>query len=57
MKAFAEAEPRKRPNPEEMFQDVYQELPRHLQQQMKEMKDHVMSHKEHYPLEQYEKMS
>ncbi|KAK7104546.1 2-oxoisovalerate dehydrogenase subunit alpha, mitochondrial-like [Littorina saxatilis] len=57
MKAFAEAEPRKRPSPEELFNDVYDELPPMLQQQMKEMKEHVMQHKEHYPLEQYEKMT
>ena len=56
MKAFAEAEPRKRPNPIEMFSDVYDELPQHLQRQMEEMKEHVMANKEQYPLEQYEKM-
>ncbi|KAL8622837.1 hypothetical protein ACOMHN_026958 [Nucella lapillus] len=56
MKAFAEAEPRKRPSPEEMFHDVYAELPPHLEQQMNEMKEHVKQHKEHYPLEQYEPM-
>ena len=56
MKAFAEAEPRKKPNPEEMFTDVYDTIPPHLEQQMKQMKEHVLQHKEHYPLERYEKM-
>ena len=56
MKSFAEAEPRKKPNPEEMFTDVYDNIPPHLEQQMKQMKEHVLQHKEHYPLERYEKM-
>ncbi|KAL8562750.1 hypothetical protein ACOMHN_022625 [Nucella lapillus] len=56
MKAFAEADPRKKPSPEEMFHDVYAELPPHLEQQMNEMKEHVKQHKEHYPLEQFEPM-
>ena len=57
MTAFVEAEQKKRPSPEEMFKDVYDTLPPHLQQKMKEMKEHVLKHKEHYPLERYDKMT
>ncbi|XP_041352910.1 2-oxoisovalerate dehydrogenase subunit alpha, mitochondrial-like isoform X2 [Gigantopelta aegis] len=57
MKAFAAAEPRKKPNPEYLFTDVYDKVPPHLQEQLKEMKKHVQQYKEHYPLEQHEKMS
>ncbi|KAK7479459.1 hypothetical protein BaRGS_00029275 [Batillaria attramentaria] len=57
MKAFAEAEGRKKPNPEEMFTDVYDTLPPHLEKQRQAMKEHVLQHKEHYPLEQFDKMT
>lgn len=57
MKAFGEAEARKKPNPELMFTDVYDEMPPHLEKQLQAMKDHVAKHKEHYPLDQYDKMT
>lgn len=56
MKSFQEAEKRKRPNPEEMFYDVHAELTPDLQKQLAAMKNHVAQHKEHYPLDMYEKM-
>ncbi|ESO94690.1 hypothetical protein LOTGIDRAFT_202459 [Lottia gigantea] len=56
MKSFAEAENRKRPNPEEMFNDVYDILPKHLEEQKNEMKAHVKQYKENYPLEHYDKL-
>lgn len=39
-----------------MFKDVYKEMTPQLQKQMDEMKKHVKQYKEHYPLDQYEKM-
>ena len=56
LEAFTKAEKKKKPNPELMFEDVYHELPRHLQKQMEEMKQHVLQHKEHYPVDIFEPM-
>ncbi|XP_012936796.1 2-oxoisovalerate dehydrogenase subunit alpha, mitochondrial [Aplysia californica] len=57
MKAFAGAESEKRGRPESLFEDVYDEMPPHIAQQMEEMKAHVKMYKEHYPLEHYKPMS
>ncbi|XP_013067101.2 2-oxoisovalerate dehydrogenase subunit alpha, mitochondrial [Biomphalaria glabrata] len=57
MKAFAAAESEKRGRPESLFEDVYDEMPDHLKQQMNSMKNHVKQYKEHYPLEHYQSMS
>ncbi|XP_046370174.2 2-oxoisovalerate dehydrogenase subunit alpha, mitochondrial-like [Haliotis rufescens] len=57
MNSFAAAENRKKPNPEELFHDVYEEMVPHIRRQMQEMKHHVLQYKEHYPLEHHEKMS
>ncbi|CAH1793114.1 unnamed protein product [Owenia fusiformis] len=53
--AFHKADKRIRPNPEYMFEDVYDTMPPHLQEQFNEMKEHVANYREHYPLEKYEK--
>ncbi|KAK6185343.1 hypothetical protein SNE40_007597 [Patella caerulea] len=57
MRAFADAETRKRPSPDEMFEDVYDVLPKHLENQLEEMKNHVKQYKENYPLEHHEKLT
>ncbi len=54
--AFSIAEKKLKPNPELLFTDVYKEMPPHLEKQMAQMKKHVTSHKEHYPLDGYEKI-
>ncbi|KAK2146731.1 hypothetical protein LSH36_587g01020 [Paralvinella palmiformis] len=54
--AFSDAEKRLKPNPELLFTDVYDEIPKRLQQQLKEMKEHVRKYEEHYPLKMFEKM-
>ncbi|GAV03032.1 hypothetical protein RvY_13520 [Ramazzottius varieornatus] len=56
MQAFQRAEHKKKPSPEELFNDVYDELPWHLQKQRKEMMDFVRSNPEHYPLKEHAKM-
>ena len=47
---------KRKPNPELMFEDVYKELPLHLQRQLEEMKRHVSQHAEHYPMDTFERM-
>jgi len=49
--AFERAEKKKKPSPTEMFTDVYDDVPQHLQLQMEQMKKHVTKYKEHYPLD------
>jgi 2-oxoisovalerate dehydrogenase E1 component alpha subunit len=56
LEAFNKAEKTLRPNPEEMFHDVYDKLPKSLQKQMMEMKAHVKQYKDQYPVNAYEKM-
>lgn len=54
MQAFAEAEAKKKPNPELLFTDVYKDMPKHIEKQLKNMKDHVNMYKEHYPVDAYD---
>ena len=55
MEAFARAEGKQKPNPENLFQDVYQDMEWHIEKQMNSMKEHVAKHREHYPIDSYEK--
>ncbi|XP_002732079.1 2-oxoisovalerate dehydrogenase subunit alpha, mitochondrial-like [Saccoglossus kowalevskii] len=54
MQAFQKAEKSLKPSPTELFADVYDEMPKRLQQQHEEMKRHVEQYKEYYPSEIYE---
>ncbi|XP_037072527.1 2-oxoisovalerate dehydrogenase subunit alpha, mitochondrial-like [Pollicipes pollicipes] len=49
MESFQQAEKRPIANWENMFTDVYQELPPHLETQMKSMRDHMKEYGKHYP--------
>ena len=40
-----------------MFDDVYDKLPKHLEKQKKEMVEHVMQNKEHYPMDSFKPMN
>ena len=51
--AFGKAEKKKKPNMDLQFTDVYAELTPHLQKQMDEMKVHIKSYKEHYPMDMF----
>ena len=42
--AIKQAESRPKPSVESMFEDVYKEIPPHLQRQMEELKKHIASH-------------
>ena len=56
MEAFQRAEKKKKPTPDYLFTDVYDELTPQLTRQMRDMKEHVSKYKEHYPLDSYEPM-
>ena len=56
MEAFQRAEKKKKPTPDYLFTDVYDELTPQLTRQMRDMKEHVNKYKEHYPLDSYEPM-
>ena len=57
MEAFARAEKKKKPNPEFLFTDVYDEMPPNLQAQMQHMKDHVNKYKDQYPITSHDNMT
>ncbi len=50
------AEKRKRAKPTDMFEDIYDVLPKHLQKQRQEMLDHLKLYKNEYPMELFEKI-
>jgi len=54
LKAFSEAEKVKKLPPEELFNDVYAELPKNLQQQRQELKEHLKKYGDHYPLQSFQ---
>uniref|UniRef100_A0A0N5BBE4 2-oxoisovalerate dehydrogenase subunit alpha n=1 Tax=Strongyloides papillosus TaxID=174720 RepID=A0A0N5BBE4_STREA len=51
--AFNNAEKVKKAHPNDMFNDVYKDLPEHIRKQMDEMNDHLKEYGEHYPLNQH----
>lgn len=57
MESFAKAEKRKKPNPTELFKDVYEEIPPHLQKQMNSLKEHLSKNEDKYPTQNYEAWS
>ena len=44
----------KKPSLEYMFSDVYDEPPIRLQQQRKELKEHLSKYSQHYPVDRYD---
>lgn len=57
MESFAKAEKRKKPNPTELFKDVYEEIPPHLLKQMDSLKEHLSKNEDKYPTQNYEAWS
>lgn len=53
LKQISESEKKLKPNWKEMFEGVYSEMPKHLEEQMKEMEDHIAAHKDAYPLKKF----
>ncbi len=56
MGCLLKAEKTLRVQPQDMFNDVYDVMPKNLQKQQKEMIAHVKQYKAEYPLHLYEKM-
>ncbi|CAG0883781.1 unnamed protein product [Cyprideis torosa] len=54
LESFARAEKKQKPNWKLMFEDVYEELPLHLQEQQKEMEEHLKEYGKHYPLRTFQ---
>jgi len=54
LESFSKAEKTLKPNWEELFTQVYDEIPEDLQKQREEMKAHVEMYKDHYPLKNFE---
>lgn len=50
LKAFSQAEKRKKPAISELFTDVYDVMPKHLQEQQREMLAMVEKYPDQYPL-------
>lgn len=48
LEAIQKAEHRPKPSMESMFEDVYKEMPGHLEEQLKQLQDHVANHPEKY---------
>ncbi|XP_072932429.1 2-oxoisovalerate dehydrogenase subunit alpha, mitochondrial isoform X2 [Epargyreus clarus] len=54
LKTMQEAEKKKRPHWKEMLEDVYYDMPPHIQKQMQQMEKHLKKYGEHYPLDQHQ---
>lgn len=56
MECLHKAEKQKRASPTDMFEDIYDVMPKHLIKQKQEMLDHLKIYKNEYPMELYEKL-
>lgn len=56
MEAFSRAEQKLKPNPANLFIDVYDKMPTHIEKQFSQMKTHVAEYEEHYPIDKFEKI-
>lgn len=55
LQAFSSAEKVAKLPPEELFEDVYADLPEGLRRQREELRQHLEEYGEHYPLDSYQK--
>lgn len=53
LKQISVSEKKPKPHWKEMFDGVYNEMPKHLREQMKEMEDHIEANKDAYPLKKF----
>ena len=56
LQKFEAAEKELKGRPDLLFTDVYKEMPPRIARQAKEMKEHVLKHKDKYPLDNYLEM-
>ena len=56
MEAVSKAEKAKYAKPTEMFLDVFDKPSKLLEKQMNEFTEHLKANKQHYPLNNYEKL-
>ncbi|KAK7579880.1 hypothetical protein V9T40_000509 [Parthenolecanium corni] len=54
LNSVVQSEKVKKPKWQEMFSDVYHDLPPHLQEQQQYMENHVKKYKQYYPLNDFE---
>ena len=54
MHALQQADKRKKPSPDNLFTDVYDNMPKRLHQQYEEMKCQMEIYPDKYPLEAHE---
>jgi len=52
--ALSKAEGKKKPNINELFEDVYDQMTPNLQEQQKELRQHLSKYPQNYPLDQHE---
>ncbi|XP_050348250.1 2-oxoisovalerate dehydrogenase subunit alpha, mitochondrial [Nymphalis io] len=55
VRTMQEAEKKKKPHWKEMLEDVYYDMPPHLQKQMQQMEKHLEKYKDHYPMDLFQK--
>jgi 2-oxoisovalerate dehydrogenase E1 component alpha subunit len=55
MDCFHKAEKARRAKPTAMFEEVYDQMPAHLEKQKKEFLAHIKTYKHEYPMDLYEK--
>ena len=56
MDCFHNAEKQRRAKPTDMFQNVYDQLPKNLIRQRDDLVEHLKKYKNEYPMEFYEKV-
>lgn len=53
LKQINVSEKKLKPNWKEMFEGVYSEIPSNLKEQMKELEEHINTHRNHYPVKNF----
>lgn len=53
LKQISLSEKKPKPNWKEMFTDVYRNLPEHLNDQIKELEQHIKTHQTFYPIKSF----
>lgn len=54
LETIKKSETKPRPSWQEMFNDVYHDIPEHLRKQMSQVEEHLKKYKKYYPLDKHE---